>query len=203
MRSRSDLTCTSRVPALLITVAGHAVLCACLLAAPLAVSPRGGVPSVVTVSVLPDAPHKDVFAPPAVRLAAAKPVQTQAPVIPLAPLLSVQSARGAGGGITLPEKKSRPGKAEVSYPARVSMALAAVKRYPLSERMARHQGTVWLLLHIAADGHLLSVTLQHSSGVQALDRAALRMAEAAAPYPPVPDGMGMQISVPVTFSLNA
>jgi len=48
------------------------------------------------------------------------------------------------------------------------------------------EGTATFLIAIRSDGVLQGVQLQHSAGADALDRAALKMIETAAPFPPPP-----------------
>jgi len=81
--------------------------------------------------------------------------------------------------------------------------IAALTRYPHSARMNGWEGRVVLRAIIRADGHLAEVTVQKSSGYEALDRAALETIRLACPL-----HMKHQLSttevavnVPIVYSL--
>lgn len=59
-------------------------------------------------------------------------------------------------------------------------------------------------LTIHASGALGSVRLQSSSGNATLDQAALEAVRRAAPFPPIPPGVGQTIgfSVPLRFNIE-
>jgi len=190
--------------AVTLTALAHAGVCVLLCSTGLVSSGPVAQENVVRVAVLNDTPHNIAHsAPPKLALARPVALHVTAPVLPVYdPPQAVVHAAGAGS-ITLHQVKPRPGKAMQSYPAEVSLALARVKHYPLSERMARHQGRVWLLLNIAADGNLIRVSLQQSCGIGALDRAAISMAQHAGPFPAVPTGRAITLAVPVSFFLES
>lgn len=92
-----------------------------------------------------------------------------------------------------------------AYIVRVSAALAAVKRYPLSARRAHQEGVAVLALRLSRSGELMSARLDHSAGYNALDKEALEMAYRAAPFPPfLPHmaGDSLNVAVPIAFSLS-
>ncbi len=89
------------------------------------------------------------------------------------------------------------------YSEAVRTRLVRERHYPpLALRMHR-EGTVLLRLHIAPDGRLSGEPqVLHSAGHDVLDREALRMAEAAAPYPLLPAGsQPLTLNVPIEFAL--
>jgi protein TonB len=51
-------------------------------------------------------------------------------------------------------------------------------------------------------GRVRSVSLAHSSGAPALDRAIVAMVHSASPFPAPPDGQGMNFSMPVSFAMG-
>lgn len=61
-----------------------------------------------------------------------------------------------------------------------------IARYQVYPRGTRAEGRVRLSMVILANGRLRDVSVVRSSGVAALDRAAVRAAERAAPFPPAP-----------------
>jgi len=86
---------------------------------------------------------------------------------------------------------------EVKYPER------AIKR--------QREGKVELLARLDADGSLIDVTLDSSSGHGMLDEAAAKAVRKAAPFPELTaaareefladDGSGYVMPIPVTFKL--
>ncbi|ACY17613.1 TonB family protein [Haliangium ochraceum DSM 14365] len=94
-----------------------------------------------------------------------------------------------------------------AYADALRARIAAHKRYPPRARRRGDQGEAVVALRIASDGHLLAAPrLLRSSGSAALDREALRMAQAAAPYPRPAgrqsDAEALSVEVPVRFSLT-
>ena len=81
--------------------------------------------------------------------------------------------------------------------------LSSRKRYPNVARRLRQEGTVKVQASFAADGKLLSAQVAESSGVAALDDAAMQLvAEAAsAAAAKAQPGQPMQIKIPVVYKL--
>ncbi len=105
-------------------------------------------------------------------------------------------ARGTGGGVSAGNLGATQVVATLSPAARQAAQAAWASK--IQSRIARHQsyprgargeGRVRLQMDILADGRLGGVRIDRSSGVAAFDKAALRAAEAAAPFPPAPDGL--------------
>jgi protein TonB len=61
------------------------------------------------------------------------------------------------------------------------------KHYPVAAGDAR--GTVGVALSLGRDGHLVAANVAQSSGVAALDLAAVAAVQAAAPFPAAPDAL--------------
>jgi protein TonB len=73
------------------------------------------------------------------------------------------------------------------YAALVRAAVLEHKRYPRAARALRRQGVARVLVTVFRDGRLArSPEVARSSGWPSLDREALRMVRAAAPFPPMP-----------------
>lgn len=95
---------------------------------------------------------------------------------------------------------------EHAYGDLVRRRIDSHKRYPRRARQLGQEGEVVLALALHADGSLAAPPrLLRSSGTAALDQEALRMARAAAPFPPRPGTRGHElvVHVPVQFSLHA
>lgn len=102
-------------------------------------------------------------------------------------------ARGVGSGATTGQLGGSSGNATVpavlvqaahaEWAGAIQSRIARHQRYP---RGARGEGRVRLRMTIGTDGRLGGVVVDRSSGSARFDRAALRAAEAAAPYPAAP-----------------
>ncbi|MBU2038334.1 MAG: energy transducer TonB [Gammaproteobacteria bacterium] len=77
-------------------------------------------------------------------------------------------------------------------------------QYPDQALRKRLEGTVRVSLQLNREGELLLADTSESSAVSLLDRAALRAAKKAAPYPPVPEllqGENFEFDIPFRFVL--
>lgn len=104
-------------------------------------------------------------------------------------------ARGAGAGAAA----GHGGRAKMSAPragaralmagwgARITAGVERHKHYPLAAGVAL--GTTGVALTVLRDGRLQAVAVARSSGVAALDLAAVQAVRAAAPFPPAPAGL--------------
>ncbi len=81
--------------------------------------------------------------------------------------------------------------------------IAALTRYPSSARLNGWEGKVVLRAVIRSDGHLAGVTVQKSSGYEALDRAALETIKLACPLHMKHElsAMEVAVNVPIVYSL--
>jgi TonB family protein len=89
----------------------------------------------------------------------------------------------------------------------LSAVVARQRRYPELAVRLRMQGTAHVHLRVRRDGSLVEPPrLVTSSGQEVLDAEALRMAEAAAPFEPLPGGASRTEAgfvIPVVFSLRS
>ncbi|MCF8176250.1 MAG: TonB family protein [Burkholderiaceae bacterium] len=92
---------------------------------------------------------------------------------------------------------------------RYRLALASearrFKRYPLQATASGWSGTAEIRLEVGSDGRPRGATLAHSSGHEALDRAALTMIDAGALRARLPDslrGKDFSVTLPVVFNLE-
>lgn len=91
-----------------------------------------------------------------------------------------------------------------SWEGRVMARLERFRRYPNMARARRQEGVVHLRVSIARDGSLLALALEHSSGFELLDQAALDTFRRAAPLPEVPADRPapVELSFPVEFFMR-
>ena len=103
-------------------------------------------------------------------------------------------ARGTGSGVVAGQLGTSSGPkpvpaalaqaAQAEWAGKIQSRIARHQRYP---RGARGEGRVRLRMTIGTDGRLGNVVVDRSSGSANFDRAALRAAEAAAPFPAAPN----------------
>lgn len=114
------------------------------------------------------------------------------------PTLGEGAAAGAPGlGIDENAAANQRG----AYLATVRARVERERFYPSAARRSYAEGVVLLRMEIAADGRLVHVEQLEGSGSFHLDRAAKRMIEKAAPFPPPPAGP-FTLSLPVAFALE-
>lgn len=151
-------------------------------------------------------PPKKVQAP---RTKPVQPVQQAAPATPT-DTQSFQSAQEATPTVGRGAVASTPGIGGASnrseqdaehYRSTIRAMIEKKQIYPSSARRARNQGTAVVRLSVGADGHLISVTVDKSSGHFVLDRAARRMVQRAAPFPNPPTAPYLMV-LPLNFFLN-
>lgn len=149
------------------------------------------------------------------REAVRTPVHHPEVVLPRAPALPVDRATPRtetppASATTAPASVPAPPAPAVSsgvsdWRGQVLAALNRVKRYPLSAEARRQQGAPWIRFVMDRGGRVLSVRLERSSGVAALDREAAALPRRAAPLPAPPDdvpGDTVELVVPVEFFLR-
>lgn len=84
---------------------------------------------------------------------------------------------------------------------RISQALT----YPRLAMENGWEGEVLLNLNILPDGSLKGVVIANSSGIEALDQAAVVSVERQAPYPPFPPEMelkDLEVDIPIVYELS-
>jgi protein TonB len=94
----------------------------------------------------------------------------------------------------LPDQRMR-------YGLGVRERLEGARRYPETARRAGRDGTVVLRLHVDADGHVATTSVETPSDWPDLDRAALAAADRLGSLP-APPGGPIDVVVPVRFSLR-
>lgn len=98
-----------------------------------------------------------------------------------------------------------PPDALAAFQGRLMAHLGKHKRYPMSARQRRQQGTAWVRLTLDRNGRVLSRQLERGCGVEVLDREAEELLDRAQPLPPIPPELGqdqMELVLPVEFSLR-
>jgi protein TonB len=94
----------------------------------------------------------------------------------------------------------------VTYGLSISNEIRRYQKYPPMAQRRGWEGTAEVLLQIAADGKVTSITLAKSSGRQVLDEEALNMVRKAKPLPPAPQdlrGRELTVIVPIVFKLQS
>ncbi len=98
------------------------------------------------------------------------------------------------------------GRAKLSsYLGRVASKVRRQKRYPKAALRKKQGGTAVVAFTITKRGSVIGVRLKRRSGNAALDREVLNMVRRAAPFPPIPKGMGrsrIALSIPVRFAVR-
>ncbi|MBB2202281.1 TonB family protein [Gluconacetobacter tumulisoli] len=125
--------------------------------------------------------------------------ETTAPPSSEAPPAPTQAAPAPGSSA------SQESRDPVSWQGALLARLEEYKRYPAEAQADRQEGTV--MLHFAMDrkGHVLSASIEGSSGHGLLDQETLALVRRAEPLPPPPDtvtGDPITLTVPVEFCLN-
>lgn len=90
----------------------------------------------------------------------------------------------------------------IRYALQIQDRIAQSLRYPAREHVLAVDGTVKLTLHLLADGSLGRAMVTESSGIEALDAAALNAAQLQAPYPAFPPSIverELWLELPVIF----
>lgn len=92
----------------------------------------------------------------------------------------------------------------IQYALEVQQRIASAVRYPEQGGLQRElAGTVTLTLHLFPDGTVQQAVVTESSGMDALDQAALDAANAQAPFPSFPSQLvekELWLRIPVIFS---
>lgn len=95
--------------------------------------------------------------------------------------------------------------ARSNYSNLLSREFARHKQYPRLAQMRGWQGTAKVELHVDANGNMISISVNASSGFEILDKQALEMVRKASPLPQPPEalrGREFTIIVPVAFRLE-
>jgi len=158
--------------------------------------------------------HKSVSSPPAKVKTESVPPKPSVPrrrprPVPIAKTRSVPKPKPARRQpsppppVSKPTRIAKPAKIPKPVPQATMVTVTAMqqdytrkilrrieqhKRYPPAARLRRLTVSVTLSLRVAADGHIES--LRCRTGTAVLCRAAKRAVREAAPFPPLPDGIG-------------
>ena len=98
-----------------------------------------------------------------------------------------------------------PKVSPAKWQSRVLSWLNRHKRYPASAKSRRQEGLVQVAFTVDKGGRVTSSRVSRSSGVPALDQAALEMVRRASPVPAPPPEIAssaLRLAVPVDFSLR-
>ena len=93
----------------------------------------------------------------------------------------------------------------LTYGQSISKEIKRFLKYPPPAQRRGWEGTAEVLLQIAADGKVISITLGKSSGHTILDDEALDMVRRASPLPQAPPdlrGRALVVTVPIAFKLQ-
>ena len=145
------------------------------------------------------------------------PAKTTPAPVPAAPAVTTAKAAPKAPAVPPPAAPApartkvppKPVKAKAvnlrGYMRGLHGALLRHRRYPAVAKRLGLEGRVLLELRVKRDGKLAKVALYRSSGHGVLDREALRMGRAAAPFKSLPTGYGRDVFVvvvPVDFKLE-
>lgn len=106
---------------------------------------------------------------------------------------------------TRAETVAAPKVSPAKWQSRVLSWLNRHKRYPSSARSRRQEGLVQVAFTVDKGGRVTSSRVSRSSGIPALDQAALEMVRRASPVPAPPPEIAssaLRLAVPVDFSLR-
>lgn len=124
------------------------------------------------------------------------------PIAEPEPAPVVEAPPPAPAGPTLAEIDAAKGK----YKRMLLAAMNKHKKYPRIAKNRGWQGKVIIQFNLDRNGNILSKKVIQTSGHNALDKAAIKMAEKAAPFPRPPSvlqGDSFNIKVPVPFKLKS
>jgi protein TonB len=150
--------------------------------------PSKPLPVLPTPAPLKARPHTAPVAPPAV-VVAAPPSNLPVTAMDIAPPSLTSPADSA---------RQETAPSAIAYGSRTKVA------YPLEALRNREQGTVILSVLVGADGSVLGVEIEKSSGSRSLDRAAREAVAKWRFHPATRNGVAHSAwaSVPVTFNLS-
>nr|WP_268878623.1 energy transducer TonB [Rugamonas aquatica] len=162
----------------------------------------------------PQLPPRETPSPQAPAAQAATPVPVVAEAPPAAAPVSstprsVAPSSAATQAAAPPSPALPPAPQEVlsgasSWEGKVLARMERFRRYPAAARARGDQGVVTLRCRVNREGQVLSAAIERSSGVPALDQAALETLQRAAPLPRVPEERPapLDLSIPVQFSVG-
>jgi protein TonB len=160
-------------------------------------------PRTVARPAKPPAPAPTPPAPPPSRQAAAPPVPHRPTIqrsIDMREIAGLAPHRDYSAG------SSNGNALAADYASLLFRAIDRVRFYPVGSRERHEEGRVMLRVTIGASGQLLDAYIVTGSGHPELDAATIEMARRAAPYPPLPHGLGAErasFNVPIIFGIRS
>ncbi|MBC7943825.1 MAG: energy transducer TonB, partial [Burkholderiales bacterium] len=130
---------------------------------------------------------------------------------PTPPPIAKPSAPEAPPPVVIPSEPLKPQAQPVDdnlldgYAQILSGAIGKFQKYPRVAQMRGWEGTVEVLLKIAAGGAVRDISLVKSSGFDVLDEQALAMVKQATPLPKPPANLSARdfsVKVPIVFRLK-
>ena len=106
------------------------------------------------------------------------------------------------------EKQPEPARPKVdlgAYGRSIHRSVVKHRRYPRVARRLGLEGKALVTIRVNQEGALLSASIKRSSGEEILDKEALRMVRAAAPFKSLPVGFdksAVTVVIPVKFKLE-
>lgn len=135
----------------------------------------------------------------------AEGVKAAAPVLPVARQY-VRDLAPPGTGSTLGESAARNAEILTRYEQLISLWIKKFQTYPAEAHAKSIEGETVIRIRIDRRGNIRYYALDHTTGSELLDRAALDMVLRANPVPPVPadypPGESIEFKVPVRFRLH-
>jgi protein TonB len=158
---------------------------------------------------------KQLVTPEPAAISSPRPVVADSnPSIPIAPAQIAQAPKPQATQ-SAPTPPPQPAAAPPTPPqssshgpdkweGRVLARLERFRHYPADAEHARQQGTAYIRFRIDRSGHVLSSSLDRSSGIAALDAAAMETLRRADPLPKIPPDRPDQIElvVPIEFFIS-
>lgn len=131
------------------------------------------------------------------------PAPTPPAPVTTAPASQPQQNAGAAGSSAV----SAPSLGEVNWVSLLRQRLDHYKRYPAQALRQQAEGVVYLTLTLNRQGQVVSVAVEKSSGVPALDREALALPSRSASLPPpgeevAPGKDRVTLTLPIRFDLR-
>lgn len=133
------------------------------------------------------------------------PITPPASAAPPEAAPSVPALAAVAATTEVRERRGKPSTLWLAnYTKTISGQVGRLKQYPSIARLRGWQGTTVISLLLAADGTILQVRVEQSSGHDVLDSQALAMVRQAEPLPPHPerhDGDPLTVRLPIVFAL--
>ncbi|MFT4578787.1 MAG: TonB family protein [Nitrospinales bacterium] len=91
------------------------------------------------------------------------------------------------------------------YTNSIQLKISQSKIYPPLARERKQQGKVFLSFKLDANGKILELSIENSSGHKILDQAAIKAIKEAAPFPTIPASLNKKyasLKIPISFILR-